>query len=121
MNTINVDSIPIISVSYNSAELIEELLSSLRAHYANPVTIIDGSGAEHYRAIEAVCARYANVRFIHFDYNIHHGPGMAWAFQNLELSGKVLVLDSDIVLVKPGLIEAMAQELQPGMYGVGYT
>ena len=121
MNTINVDSIPIISVSYNSAELIEELLSSLRAHYANPVTIIDGSGAEHYRAIEAVCARYANVRFIHFDYNIHHGPGMAWAFQNLELQGPVLVLDSDVVVLNRGFVESMLEQLRPGMYGVGYT
>lgn len=121
MNTINVGSIPIISVSYNSAELIEELLSSLRKHYANPVTIIDGSSEEHYRAIEAVCARYADVRFIHFDYNIHHGPGMAWAFQNLELRGPVLVLDSDVIVLQHGFLESMLAELEPGMYGVGYT
>src|SRR4051812_17716708 len=94
-DTMNIDAIPVISVSYNSAELIEDLLSSLRAHYSNPVTIIDGSSEEHYRAIEAVCAKYADVNFIHFDYNIHHGPGMAWAFQHLELAGPVLVLDSD--------------------------
>lgn len=117
----NIDTIPVISVSYNSAELIDELLSSFRQFYRNPVTIIDGSDEQHYRAIEAVCARYAEVRFIHFDYNIHHGPGMAWAFQNLELQGKVLVLDSDVVLVAPGLIEAMAAELEAGMYGVGYV
>jgi SAM-dependent methyltransferase len=117
----DVQTIPVISVSYNSAELIEDLLSSFRAHYTNPVTIIDGSGEQHYRAIEAVCARHANVRFIHFDYNIHHGPGMAWAFQNLELHGPVLVLDSDIFVLHPGFLEAMAAELQPGMYGVGYV
>ena len=121
MNAIDVDSIPIISVSYNSAELIEELLSSLRKHYPNPVTIIDGSSEEHYRAIEAVCARYADVKFIHFDYNIHHGPGMAWAFQNLELRGPVLVLDSDVVVLNRGFVESMLEALQPGMYGVGYT
>lgn len=117
----HIDTIPVISVSYNSAELIEDLLSSFRAHYRNPVTIIDGSGEQHYRAIEAVCARYDDVRFIHFDYNIHHGPGMAWAFQNLELQGPVLVLDSDVFILKRGFLEDMAQRLQAGMYGVGYV
>lgn len=121
MQPMDVQNIPVISVSYNSAELIEDLLSSFRAHYSNPVTIIDGSGEQHYRAIEAVCARHDNVRFIHFDYNIHHGPGMAWAFQNLELHGPVLVLDSDIFVLRGGFLEAMAAELKPGMYGVGYV
>jgi hypothetical protein len=121
MNSNNADSIPIISVSYNSAELIEDLLRSLRSYYPNPVTIIDGSSVDHYRAIEAVCARYADVNFIHFDYNIHHGPGMAWAFQNLNLQGSVLVLDSDVVVLNRGFIESMLEQLKPGMYGVGYT
>jgi hypothetical protein len=118
----DIDHIPVISVSYNSAELIEDLLSSLRAHYPrNPVTIIDGSSEEHWRGIEDVCKRYEHVRFIHFDYNIHHGPGMAWAFQNLDLAGPVLVLDSDIMVLKRGFLEAMLAELKPGMYGVGYV
>ncbi len=118
----DIDTIPVISVSYNSAELIEDLLGSFRAHYSNPVTIIDGSGEQHYRAIEAVCAKYADVRFIHFDYNIHHGPGgMAWAFQNLDLKGRVLVLDSDIQVIRGGFLEDMAARLKPGMYGVGYV
>jgi SAM-dependent methyltransferase len=117
----NVQTIPLVSVSYNSAELVDELLRSFRQHYANPITIIDGSSAEHAPAIEAVCARYPGVKFIHFDYNIHHGPGMAWAFQNLELQGPVLVLDSDVIVLNAGLVEAMAEQLQPGMYGVGYV
>lgn len=117
----NIQSIPLVSVSYNSAELIDDLLSSFRRFYANPVTIIDGSSAEYVRAIEAVCAQYPDVRFIHFDYNIHHGPGMAWAYQNLDLQGPVLVLDSDVYVLNPGLMEALATELKPGMYGVGYV
>ena len=117
----DIQQIPVISVSYNSAELIDDLLRNLRAHYGNPVTIVDGSSAQHYPAIEAVCARYADVRFIHFDYNIHHGPGMAWAFQNLPLAGPVLVLDSDIQIIKAGFLEAMLGELGPDMYGVGYV
>lgn len=117
----DIQTIPLISVSYNSAELVDELLRTFRQYYANPVTIIDGSSAEHAPAIEAVCARYAGVKFIHFDYNIHHGPGMAWAFMNLDLHGPVLVLDSDVIVLNPGLVEAMAAQLKPGMYGVGYV
>lgn len=117
----DIQTIPLISVSYNSAELVDELLRSFRQYYVNPVTIIDGSSAEHASAIRAVCARYAGVNFIHFDYNIHHGPGMAWAFQNLELQGPVLVLDSDVIVLNAGLVEAMVEQLKPGMYGVGYV
>lgn len=121
VESMDIQQIPVISVSYNSAELVDDLLRNFRAHYRNPVTIIDGSSAELYPAIEAVCAGYADVRFIHFDYNIHHGPGMAWAFQNLPLQGPVLVLDSDIQIIKSGFLESMLAELTPDMYGVGYV
>jgi hypothetical protein len=117
--TINIDNIPIISVSYNSPELIENLLCSLRTYYANPVTIIDGSNGEYVKNIEEVCTRYPNVSFIHFDYNIHHGPGMAWAFQNLALNGQVLVLDSDVVILNRGFLESLMAALEPDCYGVG--
>lgn len=115
----NISNIPVISVSYNSVELIRDLLKSFRTYYSNPITIIDGSSAEIYSQIEAECLSYENVNFIHFDYNIHHGPGMAWAFQNLELSGPVLVLDSDIFVLRGGFLESMLTALSPDMYGVG--
>jgi len=117
----NISSIPVISVSYNSVDLIAELLSSFREHYSNHVIIIDGSDDQHYSSIEKKCAEYPNVRFIHFDFNIHHGPGMAWAFQNLNLQGPVLVLDSDISIMKHGFLEDMAGNLNSNMYGVGYV
>ncbi len=117
----NPDEIPVVSVSYNSAELIDHLLYSFRNFYPNPITIIDGSNEQHYRAIQDVCAQYKEVRFIHFDYNIHHGPGMAWAFENLGFEGPVLVLDSDVVILRHGFLESMLRELMPFMYGVGYV
>jgi len=116
-----IDSIPIISVSYNSEELISDLLSSLRRFYSNPVTIIDGSDEDKFEEVKKVCTTYENVKFIHFDYNIHHGPGMAWALQNLNLNGPVLVLDSDIYILKSGFLEDLNSHLKPGMYGVGYV
>jgi SAM-dependent methyltransferase len=116
---INISQIPVISVSYNSAELIEDLLLSFRSFYTNPITIIDGSAVEFVPGIEQVCSSYPDVEFIHFDYNIHHGPGMAWAIEHLSLAGPVLFLDSDISFVKPGALEALLAELKPDMYGVG--
>jgi hypothetical protein len=117
----DIQSIPLISVSYNSPELVNDLLRSFRLYYRNPVTIIDGSSEDLAREIEVVCAKFQDVRFIHFQYNIHHGPGMAWAYQNLELNGPVLVLDSDVYVLRSGLIEALMSELTPEMYGVGYV
>lgn len=114
-----IESIPIITVSYNAPDLIADLLRSLRRHYGNKVYVIDGSAAEHAPDIAAVVAAYPNTEFIHFDYNIHHGPGMAWAISNLELAGPVLVMDSDVSVLHEGFIEALRTELEPGMYGVG--
>jgi hypothetical protein len=115
-----ISSIPVISVSYNAPKLIEALVTSFRRFYSNKIYIIDGSEQIHYERIRLFCDSVDNVELIHFDYNIHHGPGMAWAFQNLPLTGRVLVLDSDVVVVNPGFIESLAEQLRPGMYGVGY-
>lgn len=100
---------------------MRELLGSFRAHYKNLIFIIDGSSEEHYPAIKNVCDTYPDVHLIHFDYNIHHGPGLAWAYQNLDIQGPVLILDSDVIVLRAGLLEALVQQLKPGMYGVGYV
>lgn len=115
----DVASIPIVTVSYNAPDLISDLLKSIRDFYKNRIYVIDGSDEEKANAISSICKNHKNIEFIHFGYNIHHGPGMAWAWEHLGLNGPVLVLDSDVVLVKPGLLEAMLAELKPGMYGVG--
>ena len=115
-----IDQIPMIAVSYNAPDLIASLLSTFRQHYPhNPVTIIDGSAPEIAAQIAPVCAQYQGVKFIPFGYNIHHGPGMAWAIENLELSGRVLFLDSDVEILKRGFLESLDEHLQPQMYGVG--
>lgn len=111
--------IPIVVVSYNSPELITNLLASLRRFYANPVHIVDGSGAEHVDGIRAAVAPFEGVSLHVQGYNIHHGPGMAWAIQTLPLGPVALFLDSDIVVLRDGFIEALLAELQPQHYGVG--
>lgn len=117
--TLDARQIPIVVVSYNSPELITNLLASLRRFYANPVHIVDGSSPEHVDGIRAAVAPFDGVSLHVQGYNIHHGPGMAWAIQTLPLGPVALFLDSDIVVRRDGFIEAMLAELQPGHYGVG--
>jgi len=120
MSLTPIDQIPVVTVSYNAPDLIAALLGSLRQFYPhNPVYIIDGSAPEIAAQIAPIAAQFEHVQFIPFGYNIHHGPGMAWAINHLPLSGQVLFLDSDIEVLKRGFLESMAQLLQPQMYGVG--
>ncbi|SEO60229.1 Predicted O-linked N-acetylglucosamine transferase, SPINDLY family [Duganella sp. CF517] len=116
---VRIDQIPIISVSYNSPDLIEALLRTLRQFYTNRVYIIDGSNPDVAEKIRAITDGFENVEFIPFGYNIHHGPGLRWAINHLGLSGEVLFLDSDVEIIKGGFIESLHSHLRPGMYGVG--
>ncbi|GGC07669.1 methyltransferase domain-containing protein [Pseudoduganella buxea] len=114
-----VEQIPIVTVSYNSPDLIDALLASIRRLYPNPVYVIDGSHPDIAARIRPVAEQYAGVRFIPFGYNIHHGPGMSWAINNLDLHGPVLFLDSDVEVLRRGFLESLREALTPGLYGVG--
>ena len=116
----DITQIPIVAVSYNAPDLIETLLDSIRQFYSNKIYIIDGSAPDIVGDIRAVAQKYDGVEFIAFGYNIHHGPGMAWAIQNLPLSGPTLFLDSDVEMLHPGAIESLQGELKSNMYGVGW-
>jgi len=111
--------IPIVTVSYNGPDLIDALLRTLRQFCPNPVYVIDGSQPDIAAQVGEVTRRYADVQFIPFGYNIHHGPGMTWAVQNLDLHGPVLFLDSDVEILRGDFIASLAEALKPGMYGVG--
>lgn len=115
----NPQHIPVVTVSYNAPELLQGLLASMRRFYANPIHVVDGSDAEHAPRIAAVVAQFENVRLHAMGYNIHHGPGMAWAIRELDFSGPVLFMDTDIVVLRAGFLEALQEQLRPGDYGVG--
>lgn len=117
--TTDVRDIPVLTVSYNSPELLRGLLASLRRFYPNRVHVVDGSDAAHVPDIRAVAAEFDNVELHVQGYNIHHGPGLAWALDVLDLGPRVLILDSDIVVLKSGFLEAMAEQLDPRSYGIG--
>ena len=111
--------IEIVVISFNSTELLRGMLTSLRKFYSNKVHVIDGSDAEHLPKIQAVTSTFEDVKLHVMGYNIHHGPGMAWAIQNLELNGQVLFLDTDVEVLRDGFLEELSKALQPGDYGVG--
>ena len=114
-----IEQIPIVTVSYNAPDLIDTLLASLRRFYANRIHVIDGSRPELAAEIALIVAKYPDVDFIPFGYNIHHGPGMAWAINNLSLNSQVLFIDSDVEILKQGFLESLAGQLSTPMYGVG--
>lgn len=115
----NAHTIPVVAVSYNTPALLRGMLESLRRFYPNPVHVVDGSEPGPAAEIRALCEAVPGVTLHAMGHNIHHGPGMAWAVQNLDLHGPVLFLDTDIVVLRDGFIEALLTELQPGDYGAG--
>jgi SAM-dependent methyltransferase len=114
-----ITEIPIITISYNSPDLISDLIESVRKFYKNPIYVIDGSDSEIGNNIKNIVNSFNNTFYIGFGFNIHHGPGMAWAINNLPLSGPVLFIDSDMTVIEGGFIEDLYIHLKENMYGVG--
>lgn len=112
-------TIDIVCVSYNSTHLVADLLTSIRKFYTNRIYIIDGSDHNVYLEINDISKKFDNVNLVHFDFNIHHGPGMAWAIQNLPLSSSALFIDTDVIVLKGGFLESMLESLTESKYGVG--
>lgn len=114
-----VNKIPFVSVSYNAPDLVEKLIQSIRNFYTNDIYIIDGSDITIKEEIRSIATKYANVFLKDFDYNIHHGPGLAWFIDNVFDYELALFIDSDMELIKPGLLENLASEITSELYGVG--
>ena len=77
----NASHTPIVVVSYNSFQLIEKLITSIRRFYpTNEVHIIEGSDdSKTAIQIQNSVDNWGRVTVYEFGYNIHHGPGMTWA------------------------------------------
>lgn len=115
----DIGSIPFITVCFNTPDLIKDLVRSTRQFYHNKIYILDGSDPEISNQIAQEINSEINVEQIRFNYNIHHGPGMAWAIDNIDLPPVALFIDSDMFIMRPGFLENMYSELKSGMYGVG--
>jgi glycosyltransferase involved in cell wall biosynthesis len=106
-----------LTVSYNTPELLRNLLSSFRRFYDNPYLVVDGSEEKYYERIKGFEKEF-NINLIHFDTNIHHGGGLAYGLKVIQTS-QILFLDSDITILKGGFIEDLQNKLRPESYGIG--
>ena len=109
--------VEIVSVNYNTPDLIERLNNSIKRYIGEDYlfTIIDGSTLNYYNRIEHL--NKGLTKIIHFNFNIHHGPGMDYAIRNSTYE-YVLLLDSDVTILKEGLIEKMMSLFKDGTYCV---
>ena len=82
-----------------------------------PHLIVDGSDEENFKKIKGFANKY-KITIVHFDYNIHHGPGMAYGFQKIE-TDQILLLDSDLIIYNKGFVEDFQSKLRPESYGIG--
>lgn len=106
-----------LSVNYNTPDFLERLLSSFRRYYNIPFVIIDGSDEINYKKIEDFSIKF-NINLIHFDYNMHHGPGLAYGIEYIE-TDQILLLDSDLVVINAGFIEDLQRKISIKSYGIG--
>jgi len=94
-------NVEIITVNYNTPDLVERLVKSLRYNGEDyPVRIIDGSDAKNLFLLHEAMEPFTDVTIEAKGYNIHHGRGM-----NLGISTSdakyCLLMDSDNFIKKP--------------------
>jgi glycosyltransferase involved in cell wall biosynthesis len=106
-----------LTVSYNTPDYLDRLLSSFRRFYDIPYMVIDGSDKENWEKIKDFDKKY-DIELIHFDYNIHHGPGLAYGIKKIT-TPQALLVDSDIIIHSKGWLEIMTSELKKSSYGSG--
>lgn len=108
--------ITVLTVNYNTPDFIGRLVKTFRMFYNLLIVIIDGSDQDNYLKIKHLTE--LNIEIHHFDYNIHHGPGLAYGFNYIK-TDKILVLDSDLFVVNNGFVEDLDRKLKPESYGIG--
>lgn len=112
--------IEILTVNYNTPDLIQRLLDSwIKFNYSSiPIHVIDGSDKLEFREnIKKVCKR-SEVRLTQFGYNIHHGPGLDFGIKQSHKE-YLFLMDSDSYFIKSGLFEVL--ELPEDCFGIGRT
>lgn len=109
-----------ITVCWNTKDLIEQSIESIRPFHPNmEIIIADGSdrNSECYEYLDSI--RDNRIRIFHMGFNIGHGRGMHFGLSK-SLTPFVLFFDSDIIMVKSPL-QGMLDMMEPNTFGVGYT
>jgi len=101
------NKIEIVTVNYNTPDLIDNLIKSIRDNEGDyQIRIIDGSDKEPYiNEIVEVCKKYDNVVLQQQGWNIHHGRGMDLALSTSDFEW-CLLIDSDSLILQP-ILEKM--------------
>lgn len=96
-----VNNLEIISVNYNTPDLVERLITSVKEKEGDyPIRIIDGSDREPFKSeIKALCEKH-NVTIEQQGWNIHHGRGMDLGVSTSKYEW-VLIMDSDNYILQP--------------------
>lgn len=113
-----ISEIKVLSVNYNTPDLIYNMVKSFRQFYQNEILIIDGSEQKLYEEAKNLLSQFEGVEIHHFSFNLHHGKSMHYGIDVLDCD-KILVLDSDITILKGGFLELLEAKLKPESYGVG--
>lgn len=120
MRSFMLDNIEIITVHYNTPDLLDKLYESIRKYIGNDILfrVIDGSEMVYDKFVKLEKTD-PYFKFQRQGFNIHHGNGMNKA---IETSTKeyILILDSDCIVLKEGLIEKMLSLINENTYGVGH-
>ena len=81
-----------LTVNYNTPDYLERLLTSFRKFYPDlSYLVIDGSSEENYKKIKNFDKKFG-IQLIHFNYNIHHGPGMTYGIKQIK-TDQILFVD----------------------------
>lgn len=110
--------IKVLSINYNTPDLIYNMVKSFRHFYNNDILIIDGSNTKEYEETKNLLSEFNNIEIHHFNGNIHHGSGLAYGFTTLDCD-KILAVDSDITILENGILELLESKLKGEDYGIG--
>jgi hypothetical protein len=103
-----------IVVNYKTPDLIKKYLSNFREYFSNlHLVIVDNSNYDRSTdLIYSICKRDGNMTLLANVFNIHHGPGLHKAIQYVEDYFEfALIMDSDILFHKKGIIDDMKKIL----------
>ena len=103
-----------IVVNYKTRDLIKKYLLNFRKYFPDlHLVIVDNSNYDRSTdLIYSICKKDGNMTLLANVFNIHHGPGLHKAMQYIaDYFDFALIMDSDILFHKYGLIEAMKEIL----------
>lgn len=107
-------------VSYNTKELLQKAIESLRCYYPElPILIVDSSTplSECYQYTKEISSIDVNIERLYVSGNIGHGKGMDIGIRKIQ-TDHILLFDSDIEMKSPCLYN-MLVALRSDQYGIG--